>query len=74
MTEAELSLNFFRYQDELLRLQNIVIGGSRFTKMGYRIEGGLVGEYDRKTGEPIPEHISARWQVLETLMKSLAGR
>ncbi|HVO74279.1 MAG TPA: Fic family protein [Ignavibacteriaceae bacterium] len=58
-------------KDELLRLQNIVIGDSRFIRMGYRTEGGFVGEHDRKTGEPIPEHISARWQDLETLMNGL---
>lgn len=58
-------------KDELLRLQHIVIGDSRFTKMGYRTEGGFIGEHDRNTGEPIPEHISARWQDLETLMGGL---
>jgi hypothetical protein len=58
-------------KDELTRLQNIVIGDSRFVKMGYRTEGGFVGEHDRKTGEPIPEHVSARWQDLEALMNGL---
>lgn len=58
-------------KDELLRLQHIVIGDSRFVKMGYRSEGGFIGEHDRKTGEPIPEHVSARWQDLETLMNGL---
>ncbi len=56
---------------ELLRLQHIVIGDSRFVKIGYRTEGGFIGEHDRKTGEPIPEHISARWQNLDTLMNGL---
>ena len=58
-------------KDELLRLQHIVIGDSRFVKMGYRTEGGFIGEHDRKTGEPIPEHISARWRDLEILMSGL---
>lgn len=58
-------------KDELLRLQQIVIENSRFVKMGYRLEGGFIGEHDRNTGEPIPEHISARWQDLETLMEGL---
>ncbi|MBE0571966.1 MAG: Fic family protein [Ignavibacteriaceae bacterium] len=58
-------------KDELLRLQHIVIGDSRFVKIGYRTEGGFIGEHDRKTGEPIPEHISARWQDLDTLMNGL---
>ena len=58
-------------KEELLRLQQIVIENSRFIKMGYRTEGGFIGEYDRSTGEPIPEHISARWQDVETLMVGL---
>jgi hypothetical protein len=58
-------------KDELIRLQQIVIENSRFINMGFRTEGGFVGEHDRNTGEPIPEHISARWQNLETLMNGL---
>jgi len=58
-------------KDELLRLQEIVIEDSKFVKMGYRTEGGFVGEHDRTTGEPIPEHISARWQDLDLLMNGL---
>lgn len=57
--------------DELLRLQQIVIESSRFTKMGFRKQGGFVGEYDRTTGEPIPDHISARWQDITQLIKGL---
>jgi len=58
-------------KDELLRLQHIVIENQRFTKMGFRTEGGFIGEHDRSTGEPIPDHISARWQDLEILIKGL---
>lgn len=58
-------------KEELLRLQQIVIENSRFVIMGYRTQGGFVGEHDRITGEPIPEHISARWQDLEILMAGL---
>lgn len=58
-------------KDELLRLQQIVIENSRFVDMGFRKKGGFVGEHDRTTGEPIPEHISARWQDLNTLMDGL---
>ena len=58
-------------KEELLRLQQIVIENSRFTKMGYRTEGGFIGEHDCSTGEPIPEHISARWQDVEKLMDGL---
>lgn len=39
--------------------------------MGFRKKGGFVGEQDRVTGEPIPEHISAKWQDLPTLIKGL---
>ena len=58
-------------KEELLRLQQIVIENSRFVTMGLRTEGGFVGEHNRTTGEPIPEHISARWQDLETLTNGL---
>lgn len=57
--------------EELIRLQQIVIENDRFINMGFREEGGFVGEHDRTTGEPIPEHISARWQDLETLLDGL---
>jgi Fic family protein len=39
--------------------------------MGFRQEGGFVGEHDRITGEPIPDHISARWQDVELLIDGL---
>lgn len=58
-------------KEELLRLQQIIIENSRFIQMGYRTEGGFVGEHDRTTGEPIPEHISARWQDIEKLVIGL---
>ena len=58
-------------KEELLRLQQIIIENSRFVQMGYRTEGGFVGEHDRTTGEPIPEHISARWQDVEKLVTGL---
>lgn len=56
--------------DELLRLQSIVIEDRRFVKLGLRQEGGFVGDRDRSTGMPIPDHISARWQDLPSLMKN----
>ncbi len=56
---------------ELLRLQQIVIGNSRFVKMGFRDEGGFVGQHDRLTGEPIPDHISARHQDIDQLINGL---
>ena len=58
-------------KEELIRLQQIVIENSRFVDMGLRKKGGFVGEHDRTTGEPIPEHISARWQDLNNLIDGL---
>jgi Fic family protein len=57
--------------DELLRLQKIVLGDARFVKMGFRGEGGFVGEHDRDTHAPIPDHISARNEDLDSLMGGL---
>lgn len=53
--------------EELLRLQQVVIENDRFVEMGFRTKGGFVGEHDRITGEPIPSHISARWQDVKQL-------
>jgi Fic family protein len=58
-------------KEELTRLQQIIIENSRFTEMGMRKKGGFVGEYDRTTSEPIPDHISAKWQNLDALMDAL---
>ncbi|WP_396170644.1 Fic family protein [Flavobacterium sp.] len=58
-------------KEELLRLQQIVIENSRFLKMGFREEGGFVGEHDRITSEPLPEHISAKSEDLEKLVNGL---
>ena len=58
-------------EEELNRLQQIVIENGRFIEMGFRKKGGFVGEHDRTTGEPIPEHISARWQDIEQLINGL---
>jgi len=58
-------------KEELLRLQQIVIENSRFVEMGFRTKGGFVGEHDRITGEPIPEHISAKWEDVEQLVSGL---
>lgn len=58
-------------KEELIRLQQIIIKDSRFTAMGFRKEGGFVGEHDRTSGEPIPDHVSAKWQDVEPLTESL---
>ena len=57
--------------DEFERLQETVIGDARFVRLGLRTEGGWVGERDRTTADPIPEHISARPQDLPDLMQGL---
>ena len=56
---------------ELERLQAIVIQDNRFTMPGLRLEGGFVGEHDRVTQMPIPEHISAKHDDLPDLMEGL---
>ena len=53
---------------ELNRLQQIVIENARFVKLGLRDEGGFVGEHDRLSGEPIPDHISAKAKDIECLI------
>lgn len=57
--------------DELLRLQSIVIEDNRFVVLGLRQEGGFVGVHERATKVPLPDHISARWQDLPSLMTGL---
>jgi hypothetical protein len=57
--------------DELLRLQRIVIGDERFVRLGLRTEGGFVGEHDRLTHAPIPDHISARPEDLSSLVEGM---
>lgn len=57
--------------EELLRLQRIVIGDARFVRLGLRQEGGFVGEHDRETRTPLPDHISARAEDLSALMDGL---
>ena len=53
------------------RLQRIVIGDARFVRLGLRLEGGFVGVHDRETGDPVPDHISARARDLEDLLTGL---
>ena len=52
-------------------LQRTVIGDDRFVALGLRREGGFVGEHDRHTGAPLPEHVSARADDLDALMRGL---
>jgi hypothetical protein len=57
--------------DELVRLQRIVLGDSRWVQPGLREEGGFVGEHDRVTRAPLPEHVSARPEDLHDLLTGL---
>ena len=57
--------------EELTRLQHLVIENDRFTQMGIRKQQGFVGDRDRETGEPIPDHISAKHEDLEKLLNGL---
>jgi hypothetical protein len=59
--------------EELLRLQAIVIGDARFVKLGLRLEGGFVGGHDRDTRMPIPDHISARPEDLQSLIDGIVA-
>lgn len=59
--------------EELQRLQKIVIGDSRFVILGIRGEGGFVGEHDRITQMPLPEHISARPEDLYDLVEGMSA-
>ncbi len=58
-------------KEELIRLQDLVIENGRFIHMGLRVEGGFVGAHDRITGEPIPDHISAKHEDLDELIDGL---
>ncbi len=58
-------------KEELIRLQQLVIENPRFVDMGFRTKGGFVGEHDRTSGEPLPDHISARWQDIDPLISGM---
>ena len=57
--------------EELLRLQEMVIGDTRFVHIGLRVEGGFVGQHDRVTRMPLPEHINARPEDLLLLVEGM---
>ncbi|MBB4210793.1 Fic family protein [Rhodothalassium salexigens DSM 2132] len=58
-------------RQELLRLQRIVIGDTRFVRLGFRDEGGFVGSHDRDSRLPLPEHLSARPEDLDSLIDGM---
>jgi Fic family protein len=57
--------------EELERLQDIVIGSKKLKNMGLRTQEGFIGEHDRETFSPLPDHISAKSKDLPSLMKGL---
>ena len=57
--------------DEIERLQDIVIGSKKLKEMGIRKSEGFIGEHDRETFEPIPDHISAKAEDLSSLLDGL---
>lgn len=54
--------------ESLEALQRVVIDDSRFVHLGIRKDEGFIGEHDRDTREPLPEHISARAADLTALL------
>jgi len=58
-------------KEELLRLQELVIGESVFIKPGFRTEGGFVGEHEPMTGFPIVEHASSRSEDVIPLVEGI---
>jgi len=56
---------------EIERLQDVVIGSKKLKNMGLRKEEGFIGEHDRDTFSPIPDHISAKVNDLPILLKGL---
>jgi hypothetical protein len=58
-------------QEELLRLQRIVIGSGRFIRLGFRDEGGFVGAHEQDSRMPLPDHISARHEDLPRLVQGM---
>lgn len=57
--------------ERLEQLQRLVLVDERFVTMGLRQQGGFVGLHDRRTGLPLPEHISARPGDLPRLMQGM---
>lgn len=55
----------------ILKLQSILIPDARFTQLGWRKDNGFVGAHDRQTGEPMPDHISAKPEDLESLLDGM---
>ncbi len=56
---------------ELEALQRQVVGDDRFVHIGLRQDGGFVGEHDRHTQAPLPDHVSARPEDLPSLVEGI---
>ena len=72
ISRAGIEIHGIADRAELERLQRIVIGDVRFVYLGLRTEGG-VGEHDRNSGTPIPDHVSARHEDLPELIDGLTA-
>lgn len=57
-------------EQELTRLAQIVFGEGKVLT-GYRRQQGFIGEHEYISGKPMPDHISARWEDLDSLMEGL---
>lgn len=57
--------------EEIERMQDIVIGNKQLKNMGMRKGEGFIGEHDRETFIPMPDHISAKAKDLPSLMQDL---
>ncbi|WP_354096655.1 SPASM domain-containing protein [Bradyrhizobium sp. RT10b] len=55
-------------------MQRIAIGDDRFVKLGVRTDAGFVGDHDRETQRPIPDHISARHEDIASLVRGHQSR
>lgn len=56
---------------EIERLQDIIIGAKKLKHMGLRSGEGFIGEHDRETFLPMPDHILARAKDLQSLMNGV---
>jgi len=57
--------------EEIERLQDIVIGTKKLKHMGVRKGEGFIGEHDRESLLPMPDHISAKAKDLQSLLGGL---
>ena len=57
--------------ESLEALQRLVIEDGRFVPLGVRTDEGFIGEHDRDTHEPLPEHINARAVDLPSLLRGI---